>query len=485
MLSNMPLTRTVFQVIQKHALIPPGTRLVVGVSGGADSLALLHILNHLRPRLDAHLHVATLDHGLRGDDGAADAAFVVEIASAWGLPVTAGRVDAAKLAASLGVGIETAARRARYDFLAETARQAGADRVAVAHHADDQTETILMHILRGAGLDGLNGMQARAPLPGHPDLLLLRPLLGVRRAALTAYCTAHHLEPRHDATNFETHTLRNQLRLQALPILTKINPQLVDALGRLSEAASMDSSYIDAMFMREAMPLMDAQPEQVRIDRKGFRRLHPALQRRCMLWAASFIKPDHEAGHEHITAAARIASIGQVGALAQIAGGLQARVDYDAIVVEHLGASPASEEYLLLPAGTEVTLTIPGTTVIPGANWSLEAHPANDSKRNALRLLLPLAAAVTLRARRSGDRFAPAGMNGHSRKLSRWLMDRKVPRALRDRIPLLEINGKIAAILVGQQWPAAHDFAVGVNTIHETKSEKVDFSVNYSQVSGL
>lgn len=479
MLSNMPLTRAVFQVIQKHDLILPGARLIVAVSGGADSLALLHILTQLRPRIDLHLHVATLDHGLRGEDGARDVAFVVETARAWGLPVTAGRVDAAALAAERGIGIETAARFARYDFLAGTARQIGTDMIAVAHHADDQAETIVMHLLRGAGLDGLNGMQVRAPVPGHRDLLLLRPLLGVKRAALAAHCAAHHLEPRHDTTNFETHTLRNYIRLEVLPILTRINPQFVDAMDRLSEAASVDSAYIHAMFVREAMPLMLSQDGRVSIDRERFKRLHPALQRRCILWAADSIHPDHEAGHDHVTAAVRIASTGQVGALAQIAGNLQVRVDYDVIVVERAAAPLVEGDYLLLPAGAEVTLSIPGVTVIPGAGWSLEARPAGDDHKEGVGPLLPENASVKLRTRRIGDRFAPVGMDGHSRKLSRWLMDRKVPRALRDRIPLLEVNGRVAAVLVGDQWLLAHGFTLQPERTNETILKKIDFFVNY------
>lgn len=480
MLSNMPLTRAVFQTIQNHALILPGARLVIGVSGGADSLALLHILTQLRSRLDLHLHVATLDHGLRGEDGARDADFVVEVARAWGLPVTAGRVDAAYLAAERSIGIETAARFARYDFLAETARQIGADRIAVGHHADDQAETILMHILRGAGLDGLNGMQVRAPVPGHPALLLVRPLLGVTRAALVAHCAAHALEPRHDATNLDPHTLRNYIRLEVLPILTKINPQLVDALGRLSEAARADSAYIHAMFLREVAPLMTTYDGRVAIDRERFKGLHPALQRRCILWAADSINPNHEAGHDHITAAVRIVSGGRVGALAQIAGNIQVRVDYDVIVVERAAASVAKDDYLLLPAGTEVMLNIPGMTTIPDAGWSLETRLAGDGYEEGVRLLLPEHASVRLRTRRTGDRFAPAGMNGHSRKLSRWLMDRKVPRGLRDRIPLLEVNGQVAAVLVGDSWPVAHGFAVQPEKTNEAISEEVDFFVKSS-----
>ncbi len=155
----MTLVSEVQHAIQSHKLIDPADTVVVGVSGGPDSLCLLHVLHQLAPDLSLRLHVAHLNHGLRGAEADADAAFVQETAAAWGLPVAVGRVDVAALAQQAGMSLEEAARHARYSFLAEEARRVGARIIAVGHTADDQAETVLMHFLRGSGLAGLRGMQ--------------------------------------------------------------------------------------------------------------------------------------------------------------------------------------------------------------------------------------------------------------------------------------------------------------------------------------
>src|SRR5262249_43267249 len=148
----------------------------------------------------------------RGQAGAEDAKFVVEMANSWGVPVTMGQIDVAKLAQEQRTGIEAAARLARYQFLAKVAHEVSALRIAVAHHADDQAETVLMHLIRGSGIRGLSGMAWSAPVPDHPDLTLIRPSLAVTRAQIEAYCAENSLIPRQDATNTDISLLRNRLR---------------------------------------------------------------------------------------------------------------------------------------------------------------------------------------------------------------------------------------------------------------------------------
>ncbi len=205
------------QIIQKFQLITAGQTLIVGVSGGTDSLVLLHILNQLAPRLGITLHAATLDHQLRGEESVNDVRFVEQICREWSVPVTVGQADVASLAREQQLGIEAGARLARYDFLAGVAHTLGAVGVAVAHHADDQVETVLLHLLRGAGVHGLAGMALRSPVPGHADLSLIRPLLRVSRAEIETYSEQQHLVPRYDSTNSDTSLLRNAIRLEVLP----------------------------------------------------------------------------------------------------------------------------------------------------------------------------------------------------------------------------------------------------------------------------
>ncbi|HVO71839.1 MAG TPA: tRNA lysidine(34) synthetase TilS, partial [Aggregatilineaceae bacterium] len=211
------LVERVKQTIARHRLIAAAETLVVGVSGGADSLVLLHVLICLREPLGLRLHTATLDHGMRGAAGAADAEFVRQIAGEWGVPVTVGRADIPALAAQLRMNPEEAARQVRYAFLIQVARHASAPKIAVAHHRDDQAETVLMHLIRGSGLSGLRGMLPATPLDEYhlpPDIpiifdpplagdppregarpVLVRPLLDISRAEIDAYAAAHRLQP--------------------------------------------------------------------------------------------------------------------------------------------------------------------------------------------------------------------------------------------------------------------------------------------------
>ncbi len=454
------LIETVPATIRRRDLLPLGTNLVVGVSGGTDSLALLHLLISLRERLDVTLHVATLDHGLRGELGAADARFVAETARAWGVPVTAGSADVRALAAERGLGIEAAARIARYDFLASVARQTGASRIAVAHHADDQVETVLLHLLRGSGLVGLAGMDYAAPLSGHPHLTLIRPLLNVTRADLEAYCRENGLQPRHDATNQDTSYTRNRLRAETLPSLRGLAPQFDRRLLQLAEIAALEDDFADKALHDAIDSRVIREEGRIALPRAQFLDLHPALQRRFVVWVARNLGAD-DVGYVHITAAVALALHGEVGGRAQLKGGIQLRVDYGVLVVERENASALIEDRPFLAADAVLQVVIPGVKPL-GNHWALEAS-FEPLEQPDVRLALPEGAVVILRGRRNGDRFAPLGMGGHTQKLSKWMSDRKIPRDLRDRIPLLVINGEVAAIY-WMTWTIGQQFAVTPNS---------------------
>ncbi len=453
----MSLSENIYQTILRYDLLPPDATLIVAVSGGADSLALLHILNQLRHRARWQLHAATLDHGLRGQAGADDAAFVVQTCNAWGIPVTVGRADVPLLARQRGTGIEETARAARYDFLAATARANHARHIVTAHHADDQAETILLHLIRGSGLQGLTGMNFRLPLPAHPDLTLIRPLLNITRREIEAYCAAHDLRSRHDSTNLDTAYLRNRIRLQTLPDLRQLNPQVDRALLQLADIAAVESDYISQQLAELVMPHARLEAGRVALDRGIFRQLHPALQRRFVRHAAQTLGAA-DAGYEHITQAAALATRGEAGAQALLPGGLRLRVDYSAVVVERADAPPPPYNYPLLPRNSVISATTPGHTPLPGGTWTL--HTSDTPVPAAQPLAIPSGADLALRTRRAGDQFAPLGLGGHHQSLRKWLINRKIPQALRAQLPLLTVNGQIAALFYAGQWFISEDFAL-------------------------
>lgn len=460
----MALYQHCLTFIRQRRLIECGDRVLIAVSGGADSLALLHLLWRMRDKLGCALHVASLDHGLRGEEGAQDVQHVSLAAQALGLPFTAGYIDVAALSGR--VGTEAAARSARYRFLAETARTVNANKLATAHHADDQAETVLMHLLRGAGLEGLRGMGASSPVPGHPDLTLIRPLLRCKRAELEAYCFEHGLNPRYDASNDDMAFTRNRIRQQLLPQLESIYPGVRQALAALADTASEDAAYIAAQYDATLGLEVREEPGRVWLPRAALRQAPVALARRFIFDGARRLSADIELSYQHVIAALDVALHGAQGASASLPAGLRLRVDYEILVIEPMVAGwPAADEtYPLLAEGEEAILVPPGVAAF-GAGWRLHcAYERPEHIASPLRLMIPGGALLRLRGRRAGDRFKPSGLHGHTQKISRWQIDHRVPRSLRERVPLLEVDGEIVAILWGERWPVA------APTIHDQAS---------------
>lgn len=304
--------------------------LLVGVSGGADSLCLLHVLVALRERLGITLHVAHLNHQLRGAASDADAAFVAETARAWNVPITVAALDVQAYADSERLNLHQVARVTRYRWLAQQADAFAAGAVAVAHTADDQAETVLMHLLRGAGPAGLRGMQAVTDLrrmlgdSAESDVAqgctLLRPLLTTTRAEIEQYCHDQGLQPRDDATNRDLQFTRNRIRHELLPQLATFNPQIVASLGRTAASAADTHDFVQQALDAAWPALVTAQPEAIAFDGAQWCGLHPALQREALRRAYRLLAGDDTLTVERIERAQQV--IGRAGRRIELPGGL-------------------------------------------------------------------------------------------------------------------------------------------------------------------
>ncbi len=298
--------------VAEHALWQPGARLLVAVSGGPDSLCLLHLLRRLAAPHELVLHVAHLDHGLR-TGSAEDARFVAEIAADWGIPCTVATRDVRPLAAAYG-GLEAAARAVRYAFLRETALAIDAAVVATGHNADDQAETVILRLLRGAGPGGLAGMRPRLDFDDWRDIgsppvdkprgpagpALVRPLLATPRDAIDAYCAQHNLVPRHDETNQSPEYLRNRVRGYIIPQLKAYNSNIVSVLGRTARVCADEDACLAELLDRQWPSLVRQGEGQIRMDQEEFRKLHRALRRRALRRAVALLAPRIELGAEHL-----------------------------------------------------------------------------------------------------------------------------------------------------------------------------------------
>lgn len=477
----MDLVERVRRAIETHALLESGEKVVVGVSGGPDSLALLHSLKALSPAFSLTLHVAHVHHGLRGDEADADADFVMALADEWGMPSSLRHADVLALVAERKLSVEEAARQARYTHLAGVAQAVGAGCIAVGHNADDQAETMLMHFLRGSGLAGLRGMRPRIPLsdyhllnPIDVQLSLIRPLLSIPRAEIEAYCEANGLQPRFDRSNLDRTYFRNRLRQEVLPLLETLNPGVRDVLRRSAEVAAADYDVLAKQAERawENCLLEDRGPEAVHFDLVRWRELPLALQRATLRKAVWHLRNSlRDVTFVQVNDAVRVAAGGDTGSQATLPAGLSLRVGYEALVVCGEGYRPQSPDEPLLAPGQHLTLAVPGAVDLPGG-WRLSIG-LYEGRRDgpqweallAERWAAPLDAGtlgtrLTLRTRQPGDRFQPQGMDGHQ-KVAHFMVNAKIDGRLRDRVPLL-VAGDAIVWLVG--WRVDRRFVVGPAT---------------------
>ena len=289
-----PLEHQVEKTIRDRKLIAPGERILVGVSGGLDSMALLSILVRLSSRLDCQLHIAHLNHGWRGRDSANDARFVKAACRQLDLACDVEKLDAQNLAKKGKGGREAQGRHARYAFFYRLARLRSCQRVAVAHHRDDLAETILINLLRGSGPRGLLGFEARAT---NAQLTIIRPLIEVSREALANYCHDRRLRWREDQSNSDHAFLRNRVRLELLPALESgFNPRFREALLRLADILRTDEEWADELARQKYQhfhrPAADQPPRRIPL---GFIQGEAkALVRRCLrFWLTELRSSGH------------------------------------------------------------------------------------------------------------------------------------------------------------------------------------------------
>jgi tRNA(Ile)-lysidine synthetase-like protein len=445
--------------IAAHRMIGPGFPVVVAVSGGPDSLCLLHILASLQDELGVTLHVAHLDHTIRGAESAAEADFVAGAAQHLGLPATVEAVDVPALAREQRENLHAAARAARYAFLARVARAIGAQAVAVAHHADDQAATVLMHLLRGAGPEGLRGMrpivaweewardrqtgrQADRQIvsftrsPAHPYTpALIRPLLEVSRSAIERYCAERGLEPRRDPSNLALDATRNRIRHDLLPRLIEYNPHIVAALGRTAAICAGDQAFIESALAAAWPELAREREDGIDFAGAAWRELHPAVQRAALRRAYRLLVRGETLSLERVEQARELVSGGDVGRRCELPRGVT-------LIVGSGGFSLGTP---VSPAGPqlhgEITLPRAGRIELGDGWWielteapALQASPA-DSWEIALDADA-LDGQLLVRSRRPGERLRPAGGRG-SRRLQDIMVDAKVPRALRAAWPIV------------------------------------------------
>lgn len=442
----------------KRGLLRAGVQLdeplLVAVSGGPDSVALLlGLVELLEARRDLLL-VAHFNHRLRGLASEGDARFVSDLCRDLGIRSVTGTGDVAEARRTSKRSLEETARRLRYAFLSHVAHEHGIRCVATGHTLDDQAETVLLRATRGAGLDGLAAMRPCAPLPyasAETQVWVVRPLLSVARAETQRFCDARGAKPRRDVTNEDVAIPRNRVRLNVLPALAEINPQVRTALARLAEGAAIELDWIrneTGVALRDASVSESA--TELLLDRDRLRALHPALLRHVLRAGfAHLAGAGPELGRVHVEGAVDLVHGGS-GRTLDLPGDVRLNSSYKELAFSRGIRSPS-----VSLAGTRTgSISVPGSTMLRDFDVgelvaTFERGPQIRFANSPFVAQLDADAVgerLRVRAWRAGDRFQPLGM-AQSKKLQDFFVDAHVPSEKRGRVALIESSRGIAWVV--------------------------------------
>jgi tRNA(Ile)-lysidine synthase len=421
-------------------MLPQEAKVIIAVSGGADSMALLLVLYQLRAVYNLTLVVAHVNHQLRGEESERDALFVEQQAVRLGLPFHHGRVDVKALQRSAGMSMQQAARALRYHCLHTLRRTLDATRIALGHTADDQAETLLMRFVCGSGPAGLAGIPAvRLPF--------IRPLLTVSRPTIHAYLQSESCPWVEDSSNAHRVYLRNRIRLDLLPKLGQYNPRIVRRLSELADLLRAESQVLEQQVDEWAVQTLSWPVRRGVEIHCGLFRLAPvAIQRRLLRRALEALLASPAAvGFRHVESFRQFIVAGDGKRRYRLPGQIEAERDPETVRLWNASRAPALPEMLVL--------SVPGTADIGPLNLRLTAEiihkPHNLTQMTSQRALLDLERTLCplhVRFRRPGDRFYPLGAPG-SKKLQDFFVDSRIPRAERPYVPLVVSNQEIVWVV--------------------------------------
>ncbi len=438
----MSIEARVLQTISQYNMISRGDKILVAVSGGADSVCLLSVLDRLKNDLGFGLYCAHVNHGLRGEAADSDQMFVQDMCSRRGIKFFSKKVDVAALAKEKKVSTEEAGRGVRYDFFNELLEQYGFQKIATAHNRDDNAETIMMRIIRGTGIDGLGGIKYVR------DELIIRPILDIPRCDIEKYCKEKNLDFCTDATNFENDYTRNKIRNELIPYLEReFNSNIKDTLVRLGANAKEDGAflngYAERLYSRLNNPIPSKKPVSLHID--SLKMVEKSIRARLIRIAADEAVKGVKLEKKHIDEIYELV-LKDTGAGIDLPEGLRASVNYGWLTFEQPKKTMNFEEndffYKISPGeevfienlGVKVSLKTESSEYKCGINeWAIDLDKLEGRP-------------LFLRNRRDGDRMVWFS-DGREKKIKKIFIDAKIPKADRDKIPLLCTGDEVVAVV--------------------------------------
>lgn len=420
----------------EYDMLPRGGAVLCAVSGGADSMCLLHLLHTWAEEGGFRVCAAHYHHGMRGEAADADAAFVSDWCAGRGIPCVVERGEVYAEAERRGLGVEETGRQLRYEFLRRTAAELGCDRIATAHNADDNLETLLLHLARGAGLHGLAGIPPRR---GE----IVRPLLTTPRAAIEAYLEARQIPHVEDATNTDEYYARNRIRRQVVPVLRQLNPRLTESAAETMGYLRADNDYLNAQAAAVCQNARWAEDDLV-IEARHIAQLPAAIAPRAVRRLLEMMGDGStNCSAAHLKAVGELARGDDPSAVVFLPGGRLAQRVYRELLL-----TTQSDP---LPPFLPTPLALDGETEVGGTPWRVRCRPVrcpDESGRKPGALYLArgaLEGPLVLRPRQTGDAVSLPGRGG-TKTLKKLFIDEKVPRRERERIPVLADGRGVAAV---------------------------------------
>lgn len=429
-------------VILKHNLLSKDDKVVIGVSGGADSLCLLHVLNSIKNEIGIEIFAVHLNHQFRGEEADADAEFVEDICRRWEIPYKIASVDVPAYARQHGLSPEEAGREIRYKLFRDVKEIINANKIAVAQNLNDNVETILMRIFRGTGLEGLKGIDISIDE-------IIRPLLETDRASIEEYCRQNNLEPRVDKTNLQPIYSRNKIRLELIPYLKEsFNPNLNEGIVRLSQIIKEENDYLEQQANKLMNSIVKIEEQRLLIKINNLIELHQAMQKRLLRKAVEQLAETLNGfEYKHFQGIIELLDKG-TGAALELPKNIKAYISYENLILTKKLENEHKKYYYKLKYDYDNKFDELGIVVsiklINHASMSIMQKHTNTIYIDADKVTQGL----VLRNRQQGDMFSPIGMLG-SKKLKDYFIDKKTPREKRDEIFLLADGNEIVWIIGG------------------------------------
>ncbi len=422
-----------WETIQEKKLIQSEEIVVVGVSGGPDSMALLHGLWRLAPRGGWQVTAVHVDHQLR-ETSKRDVEYVQARCDEWKIPLEIYSVDVSNALREAGGNLQATARKLRYEAFRNAAEKFKAQKIALAHHADDQVETMLMRLIRGTGVSGLTGIPLRRRLYERE---VIRPLLEVTRKEIESYCSSQGLDPREDESNRSLRYTRNRIRLKLIPELESYNPRFKQAMLNLAQVVSDEEEVWKSLVEETARQvILEQGAKEVKLDLIRLSSSAVALQRRVIKLILSCLgQRDVDFSLDTVEQIRDLALQEAPSGSLDLPGGIVAVKEYNVLHLFQRGLLKEKASF------SSLKVQIPGKTYLPdGSCLVAQIHSTPQAFDLSTMTVVfdadKLTEPLLIRPRQPGDRMQPMGLNG-TKKVKDIFIDRKVPRRLRDHIPLI------------------------------------------------